>query len=141
MRRGGPGWLSVLVIGLTAHVAGSASAQSGDAGTAFFEKAIRPVLVEHCYQCHSAEAARKGKLKAGLALDTRQGLLTGGESGPAIIPGDADKSLLIKALQHEMPPSGRLPAEVIDRFAKWVALGAPDSRTEAAPMPRREAFR
>ncbi|MCE9532254.1 MAG: PSD1 and planctomycete cytochrome C domain-containing protein [Planctomycetes bacterium] len=133
--------LSLIAVGLTANLASSVSAQSTDTGAAFFEKSIRPVLVKHCYECHSAAAASKGKLKAGLALDTKQGMLTGGESGPAVVPGDVKKSLLIAALKHEMPPSGRLPAEVIEHFTKWVDMGAPDPRADAAPTPRREAFR
>jgi hypothetical protein len=117
-----------------------------DAGPAFFEKSIRPVLVKHCYECHSADAAAKGNLKAGLLLDTRQGWLDGGESGPAVVPGAPDKSLLIGALKHqsyEMPPTGRLPAAVIADFVKWVEMGAPDPRDSAlvpAPTPRRAAF-
>lgn len=59
-------------------LAGEAVAESNDGGIAFFEKAIRPVLVKHCYECHSAESAARGKLQAGLSLDTRQGTLTGG---------------------------------------------------------------
>ena len=71
---------------------------------AFFEAKIRPVLVSQCYSCHSS---RNNDVKGGLALDTREGLLKGGDSGPSIVVGDPDKSLLIKALQHtdlEMPP-------------------------------------
>ncbi len=121
-----------------------ATAATPAEGEAFFEKSIRPVLVERCYECHSADAAAKGKLQAGLSLDTKQGLLTGGESGPAIVPGAPEKSLLIGALKfesYEMPPTGKLPAAVIADFVKWVEMGAPDPRnTTAAPAPRRAAF-
>ena len=144
MPRRGRVWFSLFAVGWTAILAGDAAAQTGDTDVAFFEKSIRPVLVKHCYECHSAEAASKGKLKAALALDTKQGMLTGGESGPAVVPGDVKKSLLMAALRHEkyeMPPKGRLPAEVIDQFAKWVAMGAPDPREGTTPTPRREAFR
>jgi hypothetical protein len=114
-------------------------------GAAFFEKAIRPVFVKHCYECHSAEAAVNGKLKAGLVLDTKAGLAAGGESGPAVVAGSPEKSLLIGALKYEsyeMPPAGRLPASVIADFEKWVEMGAPDPRdaTDSAPTPRRAAF-
>src|SRR4051812_12115527 len=75
-------------------------------GIEFFEKRIRPVLVEHCYECHSAEAK---KLKGNLRLDSREDILRGGETGPAIIPGKPDKSLLITAIKYtdkdlQMPP-------------------------------------
>ena len=81
-------------------------------GLAFFEKKIRPVLVEHCYKCHSASSE---KVKGGLLLDTREGIRKGGESGHAVVPGDLKESLLISALKHndfELPPKGRLPAAV-----------------------------
>ncbi len=101
-----------------------------DEGITFFEKKIRPVLVEQCYRCHSAEKRQRG----GLEVDTREALLKGGESGPAIVPHKLDKSLLIQALRYtdpelEMPPNGKLPAHVIADFEKWVKMGAPDPRT------------
>src|SRR5262249_54982862 len=76
-------------------------------GAAFFEKKIRPVLVAECYGCHSPERVKK--VKGGLALDTREGLRKGGDSGPVIVPGSPSRSLLIKALGHgdpslSMPP-------------------------------------
>jgi len=98
---------------------------------AFFESEIRPVLIAECYQCHSSDAAKDGKLRGGLLLDTRQGLLTGGDSGPAISPGDPEDSLIISALNYEsfeMPPRGKLPDHVIAAFSKWVKMGAPDPR-------------
>lgn len=119
--------------------------RSDDPGLAFFESAIRPVLVQQCYECHSADAEAKGDLEAGLRLDTKQGMLAGGDAGPAVLPGDPENSLLLTALRREkdqMPPSGRLPDAVIDKFAKWIAMGAPDPRDggTAAPTPRRAAF-
>src|SRR5215510_14999223 len=72
----------------------SAAPEPERGGVDFFEKKIRPVFVEHCYQCHSKDAE---KVKGGLLLDTREGLLKGGDSGPAIAAGDPEKSLLIKA--------------------------------------------
>lgn len=74
------------------------------AGVDFFEAKIRPVLVDHCYKCHSTDAKI---IKGGLRVDSRQALIKGGDSGPAIVPGDPTKSLLIKALKYdglEMPP-------------------------------------
>jgi len=104
-----------------------------DEGTKFFEEKIRPVLVKHCYSCHSHEALNSKKLQAELFLDSAPGLLAGGESGPAIVKGKSAESLLIKALKFdgfEMPPTGKLPAEVVADFTKWVDMGAPDPRTE-----------
>ncbi len=103
----------------------------------FFENKIRPVLVEHCYRCHSAEAEKNKKLKAELRVDSRQALAKGGESGPAVVPGDLKKSLLVQALYHvdlSMPPSGKLPANVIADFEKWVKMGAPDPRDETVKV-------
>jgi hypothetical protein len=98
----------------------------------FFEKKIRPVLVEHCYECHSEES---GKLKNDLAVDSRDAIRIGGERGPGIVPFKPDESLVIRAIRQEgrlaMPPEkkgGRLPDEVISDFEKWVSMGAPDPR-------------
>lgn len=91
----------------------------------FFEKNVRPLLVEHCYECHSAKAE---KLQAGLRVDSKAALLKGGESGQAVVPGDTEKSLLIGSVRYEsyeMPPKGKLPAEDIEVFERWVAMGAP----------------
>jgi hypothetical protein len=106
----------------------------------FFEAKIRPLLVEHCYSCHSTES---GKSKGGLRLDTRDALRRGGETGPAIVPGDAAKSLLLEAVRHtsddlQMPPpdqGGKLSAEAIALLETWVKLGAPDPRTGGEPHP------
>jgi hypothetical protein len=100
-------------------------------GIEFFETNIRPVLVERCYECHSGNAK---VLQGGLRLDSADRLRKGGDSGPAIVPFKPDDSLLIAALRYEsyeMPPSGKLPDKVIDDFVKWIALGAPDPRTDA----------
>ena len=111
-----------------------------EAGLEFFEKKIRPVLVEHCYQCHSTESVAANKLKGGLRLDTQGGTRAGGDTGPAVVPGKVDASLLIKALrqdQFEMPPKGKLPDAVIADFVKWIEMGAPDPRTkEVAVHPK-----
>ena len=99
----------------------------------FFERKIRPALIEHCYECHAAEAKI---VQGGLRLDHRAGLLRGGDTGPAVIAGDVAQSLLIKALRHdglEMPPRGKLADSVIADFEAWVAMGAPDPRDEELP--------
>ncbi len=99
---------------------------------AFFEKKIRPVLVDKCYSCHSAET-EKGP-KGGLLLDTRAGTRDGGSTGPAVVPGSVKKSLLVQALKGEggmkvMPPKDKLSADAIADFETWVEMGAPDPRT------------
>jgi mono/diheme cytochrome c family protein len=96
---------------------------------AFFEKEIRPIFVEHCYECHSTGGEQKG----GLVLDSREGWSVGGDSGPALVPGDAGASLLIESIRYEnphleMPPKTRLSTEKIAALEKWVAMGAPDPR-------------
>jgi hypothetical protein len=108
---------------------------------AFFEKSIRPVLVRECYTCHSMSAE---KIKGGLRLDTREGMLTGGKTGPAIVPGDPKKSLLLKALSHEdvdlsmpPPPKKKLSDDIIADFEKWITMGAPDPR-DGSPKVARE---
>ncbi len=102
-----------------------------DEGTDFFEKKIRPVLAAKCYSCHSAEAAKKRGLKGGLQLDSRTGIRAGGESGPAVVPGDVAKSLIIESIRREsfeMPPEEQLPENVIADFVHWIEIGAPDPR-------------
>ena len=96
----------------------------------FFEKKVRPILVQRCYECHSEES---GKKKGGLALDARDTLLMGGDNGPALIPGNPDKSLLIEAVRYQnrdmqMPPKSPLPAAEIKVLEEWVKMGAPDPR-------------
>jgi len=107
-------------------------------GIEFFEKKVRPVLVKHCYSCHSAEAK---KIKGELRLDTRDAVLKGGSSGPAIVPGDPDKSLLIQAVRHaeetlKMPKDSKLKAEEIAALEEWVKRGAPDPRTGDTSIKR-----
>jgi hypothetical protein len=100
-------------------------------GTDFFENRIRPILVNNCYPCHSSQAA---KLKGGLSVEYRETVLKGGENGPAIVPGNPDKSLLIKAVRYndpdlQMPPRGKkLSEEQITDLVTWVKMGAPDTR-------------
>ncbi len=94
----------------------------------FFEKSIRPLLVQHCYECHSA-----AETNGGLLLDSRDGWQKGGDSGAVIVAGDPDKSLLIEAIRYQnrdmqMPPQNPLSRQQIQKFEKWVAMGAPDPR-------------
>src|SRR5262245_52952229 len=78
--------------------AADAEARATPEQMAFFEKSIRPVLVKECYSCHATTAE---KIRGGLTLDTRDGIRKGGDNGPAVVPGDLKKSLLVKALRHE----------------------------------------
>ncbi|MDA1273462.1 MAG: PSD1 and planctomycete cytochrome C domain-containing protein [Verrucomicrobia bacterium] len=117
-------------------IAAGAGAGATSADFEFFENRIRPIFVEHCYECHSAKSA---KIKGGLYLDTREKLLAGGESGPVVVPGNPDASLLIKAVRYtdpdlRMPPKDkRLSAEQISDLETWIAMGAPDPRDEINP--------
>jgi hypothetical protein len=108
----------------------------------FFEAKIRPVLIQRCYKCHSGQAVKNNKLQAELLLDTRDGMLKGGESGPAIVPGDVESSLLVAAIRHDsikMPPDSKLDAAIIADFVKWIEMGAPDPRDgESAELIRDE---
>ena len=118
-----------------APAAATASATLTAQQTEFFEGKIRPLLAAHCLKCHSAA---EGKTKGGLALDTREGTLKGGDSGPAVVPGNPDQSSLIRAVRYtdsnlQMPPKGEKlsDAQIADLVA-WVKMGAPDPRTGAA---------
>ena len=113
--------------------------ESFPAGIEFFEQKIRPVLVKHCYDCHSAESK---SVKGGLLLDTRAGVLAGGESGPTVVPRKINDSSILEALRYEsfeMPPSGKLPDRVIADFEKWIKMGAPDPRVGGGESVRPEA--
>lgn len=120
---------AMLLLSLAAPVS---AAEPGAADTEFFEKRIRPVLAEQCYSCHSADAKQQQKLKGGLLLDTREGSRAGGDTGPAVVPKDPARSLLIAALRHqgglEMPPTGKLPDAVVADFIQWIETGAADPR-------------
>jgi hypothetical protein len=132
----------VLAVLLGCHSTFGADAESQDVARPFlderaaltlFESRIRPALVKHCYSCHSAKTDLP---KAGLRLDTREHALRGGETGPALVPGDLGASLLLDAISYEgdiqMPPSGKLPNDLIEDFRRWIASGAPDPRDGSA---------
>ncbi len=131
-------WLTVSVLAVATAASGQGAAKTKSITPAqreFFESKIRPVLIEHCYDCHSDE---KGKNKGELTLDTRDGIRAGGDRGPAVVPGKPDESVLINAIrqvgQLRMPPDSRggpLSESVVADFEKWVAEGAPDPRDAA----------
>jgi mono/diheme cytochrome c family protein len=104
----------------------------------FFEAKVRPLLAENCVKCHGPD-----KQKSGLRLDSRAALLAGGDSGPAVEPGNPEESLLIAAIRHDdllkMPPSKKLAPEQIAALTAWVQMGAPwpGGGDAAAPRPGR----
>jgi hypothetical protein len=104
----------------------------------FFEHKVRPLLADNCYSCHSQEAEAKGKLKAGLFMDSLAGLLKGGDSGSALTPGDPTKSLIVEAINYgnedmTMPPKAKLQEAQIQVLTEWVKMGAPWPGTSGAP--------
>ncbi|WP_193378447.1 c-type cytochrome domain-containing protein, partial [Singulisphaera acidiphila] len=116
----GLAWLVVMTVG-----PGSAVAAPPDGpGEAFFEQKVRPILVASCAKCHGAK-----KQESGLRLDARSALIQGGDSGPAIVPGDPAKSLLMQAVNHQgdfaMPPTRKLSDEQIGVLKLWIERGAP----------------
>ena len=130
----GPGL--VMLCGMLGAAWADDAPQFTESEVTFFETRIRPVLVTHCYECHSAESSI---LKGGLRLDDRAGLLKGGDSGAAIVSKKAEQSLLLKALRYEqleMPPKGKLSATIIKDFENWIAMGAPDPRQALKAGPR-----
>lgn len=108
----------------------------------FFEKEVRPVLVNQCFNCHSTGKKQKG----GLSLDSREGMLTGGDNGESIVPGKSAESRLIQAIGYQdadlkMPPKGKLKDEEIAALTKWVDRGAPwpaTAKPTGAPAPKAE---
>lgn len=121
---------SVLCFAAVVLTASDALAQTSDEGMRFFESSIRPVLVRHCYECHSVES---GKARGGLKVDSAEALRRGGDTGPAVVPRNLQKSLLHEVLLYgedsfQMPPKGKLPDKVIADFRRWIEMGAPDPR-------------
>lgn len=120
--------LGALVLTLLYTTTSLAQDADRTADQEFFEKKIRPVLVEHCYDCHAADAK---KVRGGLLLDSRSAIRAGGESGAGVVPGNPEESLVLDAIRYEsfeMPPSGKLPERVIADFEKWIHDGAVDPR-------------
>src|SRR6184192_1159451 len=138
--------LSILVVAAIALLANplraADAAKASPEGIDYFEKHIRPILVDTCYKCHSAQSE---KLKGGLYVDSPYGLRKGGKTGPAIVPGEPEKSLLIKAVRYgdeelQMPPKEQLSAAQVAALETWIKMGAPDPRPDpatvaAAPAP------
>jgi hypothetical protein len=128
--------LRVMVLGGVSLASAAAAAEPAPSSEqlAFFEKHVRPILVDNCYGCHSAAAKEPA---GGFLLDSRDGIRKGGKHGAAVVPGEPDKSLLLKAIRHEQDdlkmPKGKdkLADTVIADLTKWVAMGAPDPRDEA----------
>ncbi len=122
------------VLAVSALFAAGVARGADAADLEFFEKKIRPLLVERCYECHSEGK----KIKAGLRLDTADGWKLGGDSGPAIVPGEVDQSVLIKAVRYSgvdyepMPPKSALPREEVALLEEWVKRGAPAPSAPAA---------
>lgn len=99
---------------------------------AFFENTIRPLLVDRCYECHSADSDELG---GELLLDSRKGMIAGGASGVSVVAGDPEQSMLMRAIRYtdshlRMPPDGKLPQDEIEALASWISMGLPDPRLE-----------
>jgi Protein of unknown function (DUF1549)/Protein of unknown function (DUF1553)/Planctomycete cytochrome C len=127
-----PQWAVLVFFALGAAASPVSASGATDDPESFFELKVRPVLAATCLKCHGAV-----KASGGLRLDSRKAMLRGGESGPAVLPGDPNKSLLIQAIQHkdkslEMPPGKLLPKGVREDFAAWIADGAQWPKLAAA---------
>jgi len=117
--------LLALLLVLTPNFSFAQDKMPSAAATQFFETKVRPVLVEACFECHADK-----KHRGGLRVDSLTAMLEGGDTGPAIVPGNPEKSLLIKAINHEspmlkMPKNKKLPREQIDALSQWIKMGAP----------------
>lgn len=129
--------LPLVALHLLAAVCAGQSAAPSPAQAEFFEKSVRPVLAENCISCHGPE-----KQKAGLRLDSRTALLAGGKTGPVMVPGKPEQSLLLTALHYEgqprMPPRGKLQESEIRAVTAWIKEGAPwpegTARLRTVPM-------
>lgn len=126
------GSVALVATGLFARHAEAAAADEPVSGIALFRESIEPLLREHCFKCHSHGAE---EIKGGLVLDSRKGWMEGGKSGPAIVPGQPDGSLLFQAVSHalkdkdlQMPPKRKLADSDIAKLRQWITLGAPDPR-------------
>ncbi len=131
-------WMQIITAIASAALAQAAAPTALTAEQlSFFESSVRPILVDHCYGCHSAQS---GRSRGGYQLDTRAGARKGGSSGAGIVPGKPEESLLIEAIRYrdedlEMPPKGKLSDEQIATLEQWVRMGAPDPREAASAKP------
>src|SRR5262245_23475416 len=128
-----------IFVALAASVVGTSAAEPTPEQAKFFETKIRPILAENCHRCHG-EKKQSGKLR----LDSAASLLAGGESGPAMVPGEPEKSRLIEAINYgslEMPPDGRLRPEQIKLLTEWVKMGSPwPGSGDQILQPRKAGF-
>lgn len=137
-----PSCLGPCCLGVAAESPSGKPSMAGEVIDAeLFERQIRPLLADHCYECHAADSEKIG---GGLLLDSRDGLITGGDSGPAIVPGDPDRSLLMRAVRYvddslQMPPQGMLSETEITSLETWIRQGAPDPRIRPANVPQESA--
>jgi hypothetical protein len=140
MRLNSPLLLRLSIVPALAGVAQGADPR----GAEFFEKHVRPVLIAKCQSCHGPK-----RQQGGLRLDSRAALMKGSENGAAIVPGDPEKSPLIRAIRYDgdiqMPPKGKLPAEAIAHLTDWVKMGAPwpevEDKTETQTLSVAEVRR
>lgn len=125
--------LPILFVSASTWALGAETSPISAGDLQFFENEVRPILVEHCQECHSS---LKGKVKGGLDMDNRASLLKGGENGPVLKAGDPDGSSMIKAVEWlddlQMPPKKKLSALQITTLKEWITRGAPDPRDGAA---------
>ncbi|MBS0209686.1 MAG: PSD1 domain-containing protein [Planctomycetes bacterium] len=136
--------VAALLMALGARPTGAATPDQPDAaGVAYFEQHVRPILVAHCYECHSASSKI---VQGGLLLDSRPGWEKGGDSGAVLVRGKPEQSLLVRAVEYhenqdvQMPPKGKLAEREIAAIAEWVRLGAPDPRATAAKSPSKRVI-
>ncbi|WP_437191512.1 DUF1553 domain-containing protein [Planctomicrobium sp. SH527] len=120
----------------------ASAAEVSDEDLKFFENKIRPILIERCADCHGADSQ-----ESGLRMDTYSAMLSGGTSGPAVVPGKIDESLMIAAIEFkdtslQMPPDGKMPTAEIELLKEWVKRGAPHPEKNSSPgvQPRRSAI-
>ena len=133
---------ATLIVAVGFLLSDNSTAVAQTTGVKFFEAKIRPVLIEHCYECHSAKS---GKSRGGLKVDSKDALLRGGDTGPAIVSRSLTKSILYQSIlyrddtDYQMPPKGQLPASVVEDFRRWILMGAPDPRvTKINPAVKTE---
>jgi hypothetical protein len=132
-------FLLAIISQLPAEPAADTPPEFAPAAIEFFEKKVRPILVERCFECHSP---KKQPPEANLLLDRRAGVLKGGDVGPAAVAGEPEKSALVKGIRYndaelQMPPTGKLPAAEIEILTEWVRRGLPFPATAAAEVARR----
>ncbi|MDR3405752.1 MAG: PSD1 and planctomycete cytochrome C domain-containing protein [Chthoniobacter sp.] len=134
-------FLSLLPLAAIAADVPSTSNLTADQ-TDYFNRNVLPVLKQRCYECHSHDAK---KIKGGLVVDSREGLLKGGDTGPAVVPHNLKDSLIIDSVRwndpdFQMPPKEKLPEAEIKMFEEWVQMGAPDPRNSPAGLGNQQAI-